>query len=215
MTRARHAGAGGLAVRRARVPAFSLVEIMVVLGLVLGLVGSVVAYRLSGQRQSLALDFQATALQSIQLVLAALERDLSRLDPGPLAGTFSAPTPTRAMLLRCVPSMRDEPGLPLDGLEPRVQTVRWLFDPATHLVHRQGEPLRSAPLESVEFTYFPSRPGDPTPPYGDTLVVRLVAVPLEALGAANPRTPRVAFTATFHLMNGTINHLHEDWIGDR
>lgn len=197
-----------------RRPAFSLIEIVVVLGLVIGLVGGVVTYRLSGQRQSQALDFQASALQSIQLVLAALERDLARLDPGPLAGTFSAPTPTRAMVLRCVPSLRDEPGLPLDGLVPRVETVQWQFDPATHLVYRQGEPLRSAPLESVEFTYFPSRPGDPTPPHGDTLVVRLTAVPLEALGAPGPHTPRLSFTATFHLMNGTINHLHEDWIGD-
>lgn len=196
-----------------RRPGFSLIEIVIVAGLVLGLVSGALFYRTTAQHQSLALDFQATSLQSFQLVRRALMRDIANTIPGPLASTFAAPVPTPAVTLRRVPEV---PGVPLDPAgDPVTEQVSWLFDPGTHLLYRQGEPLRSAPLESVEFTYFPCRPEDPNPPFGDTLIVRMVAVPVEALGRVGKNTPRAEYTFECHLAQGTTNHLHEEWVGDR
>ncbi|MBI4864654.1 MAG: hypothetical protein HY815_31020 [Candidatus Riflebacteria bacterium] len=205
--RSRSAGGGA---------AFTLVEVLMVAGLVSGIVLGAVFYHVTGQRQSTALDFQAAALQSAQLVVGHLQQDLSNLQPGVLSGTYAAPTPSQGVDLTRVVERSGARGLPLDAQDaPLVESVAWRFDPATHLLYRNGEPIRGAPLESVEFTFFPCRPDDPTPPYGDTLVVRLVAVPLEALGRATAQTPRAVFTAAFHSSQGTVNHLHEDWVGDR
>jgi len=184
--------------------------------LLVGIAMGTVLYLVSGQRQSVALDFQAAALQSAQLVVSRLQQDVSNLVPGELAGTFATPTPSPTIhLLRVSDAVRSD-GLPLDSQDLLlVEPVSWAFDPGSHLLYRNGDPLRSAPLESVEFTFFPCRPDDPTPPYGDTLVVRLVAVPVEALGKVTSSTPRSSFTVAFHSTQGTVNHLHEDWVGDR
>ncbi|MBI4862958.1 MAG: hypothetical protein HY815_22250 [Candidatus Riflebacteria bacterium] len=201
---------------RARRPAFSLVEVLVVAGVLLAVVAGGVLYQVSGQRQSLALDFRAASLQSAQLVIARLQRDVAGMVPGPLVRTFAEPTACREVTLTRTSDRSDPRGLPLDAREALLtETVRWRFDPASHLLSRNGEPVRAVRMESVEFTYFPCRPGDTTPPYGDTLVVRMVAVPPEALGRVSPRTPRAVYTARFHSPQGTINHLHEDWVGER
>lgn len=201
--------------RRGATRAFSLVEVLMVVGVLAGLAAGAVLYIVSGQGQSLALDFQASALQSTQLLAGHLQRDVSNLMPRPLLDTFATPVPSNTVSLLRLAETSDPGALPLDGQgQPLVESVNWSFDPQTHLLSRNGEPIRGAPMESVEFTYFPCRPDDPTPPYGDTLIVRMVAVPLEALGRAGVGGPRVTVTAVFHSAQGTVNHLHEDWVGD-
>ena len=195
---------------------FTLLEVLIVAGLLLMLAGGAVMYQTSGQKQSLALEFQASSLQSAQLILARLQRDLVCMVPGPLSTARAQPTPCHEVLLTRVSESSDSRGLPLDEKDRLLtDTVVWKFDPATHLISRNGEAIKAAPMETVDFTYFPCRPRDVAPPYGDTLVVRLVAVPSEALGRSTADTPRAVFNASFHSSQGTINHLHEDWAGDR
>lgn len=196
--------------------AFTLVEVLVVAGVLLVIVASAVLYRVSAQKQSLALEFRAASLQSAQLVITRLQRDLASLQPGPLSGAPIQPAPAPAVELTRTSERSDSRGLPLDDKD-RVLTERvsWRFDRASHQLFRNGEALRAVLMESVEFTYFPCRPGDEEPPYGDTLVVRMVCVPTEALGRATPEKQRAVFSATFHSPQGTVNHMHEDWAGDR
>lgn len=195
---------------------FSMLEILIVASLLLITAGSAAMYTLSGQKQGLGIEFQAAALTSAQMVFARLQRDLASQVPGPLSALTAVPAPAREVTLARVSDQSDARGLPLDDQDRLLtERVTWKFDPATHLVSRNGEPIRGAPMESVEFTYFPCRPGDIAPPYGDTLIVKLVVVPVEALGKTTPETPRAVFQASFHSAQGTINHLHEDWAGDR
>jgi type II secretory pathway pseudopilin PulG len=195
--------------------AYSLLEILVVLALLLSMVGAFVLYYVSGQKQSLSLGFQAAALQTAQIVVATLQQDLASFVPGPLAGTYAAPTPAFSVRLTRVSDSSNSLGLPLDPHdELQTEAVNWVFDPQTHELTRNGETVHSGPLESAIFTFFPSRPGDPTPPFGDTLILQMEVVPTEALGHVTSATPKAAFTVEFHSPQGTVNHLHEEWVGD-
>lgn len=195
---------------------FSMLEILIVSALLLMAAASAAMVTLSGQKQSVAIEFQAAALTSAQMVFARLQRDLASQVPGPLSALTAAPAPAREVTLTRVSDESDARGVPLDDQDHlKTERVTWKFDPATHLVSRNGEAIKGAPMESVEFTYFPCRPGDIAPPYGDTLIVKLVVVPADAVGKSTPDTPRAFFTASFHSAQGTINHLHENWVGDR
>lgn len=196
--------------------AFSLLEALIVAALMLTMAAGAAFYQISGQRQSVALEFQASSLTSAQIVLARLQRDLVGMVPGPLSAAQAAPAPRNEVQLTRATDQSPMWGLPLDDKDHLVtETVVWKFDPKTHLLARNGDPIKAAPMEAVEFTYFPCRPGDPAPPFGDTLVVKLVVVPVEALGKVEAQTPKAVFTAAFHSSQGTINHLHENWAGDR
>lgn len=193
-----------------------MLEILIVAALLLISAASAAMYTLAGQKQSVAIEFQASALTSAQMIFARLQRDLASQIPGPLSALTAVPTPAREVTLTRVTDDSDARGLPLDDQDRlKTERVTWKFDPATHLVSRNGEPIKGAPMHSVEFTYFPCRPGDIAPPYGDTLIVKLVVVPADAVGRATNDTPRAVFTASFHSAQGTINHLHENWVADR
>jgi prepilin-type N-terminal cleavage/methylation domain-containing protein len=194
---------------------FSLLEMLIVFALVLVMAGAALLLRVSGQQQSVAIEFRAAALQSAQLVLTRLERDVSSLVPGPLdaaAGPMSGPS----VSLTRVRDASDAQGLPLDR-DRRLLTERvtWAFDAGTGTLARNGEPLRAVRMHAVQFTYFPTRPGDTAPPYGDTLAVRMVFVPPETIGRVGPDTPRVEFVTAFHAPQGTLDHVHPEWVGDR
>jgi type II secretory pathway pseudopilin PulG len=190
--------------------AFSFIEVIVVAGLLVVLVGGFVLYRVSGQKQSMAIEFRAAALQSAQLAITRLQRDVASLVPTPLAAQ-NAP----AIELTRVSDASSARGLPLDANDALLtEQIRWAFDPKTHMLSRNGEPLRGVLMETVDFTYFPARPGETTPPFGDTLMVRMVCVPVEALGRVTADTPKVEFTTAFHATQGTLERVHEDWSGD-
>lgn len=194
---------------------FSVLEILIVASLLAALVGGAALYQVSGNRQAVALDFRASSLQSAQLLIVHLQRDLASQVPGPL-DPAGAPTHQSELAIVRASDTNGKRGLPLDANDQLLtETVTWKFDPATHYVSRNGEPIKAAPFESVEFTQFPLRPGDPSPPYGDTIIVKMVVVPPDALGKVGPATPKAVFTASFSSSQGTINHLHEDWVGDR
>lgn len=195
---------------------FSLLEVLIVAGVLLLIAGIAVTMRVSGQKQSVAIEFRAAALQSAQLVLTRLQRDVSSLVPGPLTATAAAPAPASAVAFTRVSDSSGPKGLPLDARdELMTEQVAWRFDPKTHQLSRNGEVIRGVTMHQVEFTYFPARPGDASPPYGDTLLVRLVFVPPEALANVGPGTQRAEFTTSFHAPQGTLDHVHEDWAGDR
>lgn len=197
--------------------AFSLLEVLIVSALLLAIAGIAVMTRVSGQKQSVAIEFRAAALQSAQLVLTRLQRDVSSLVPGPLgAAGVSPPAPASAVSFTRVSDASGPKGLPLDARdELMTEQVLWRFDPGTHQLMRNGEAIRGVTLHQAEFTYFPARPGDTSPPFGDTLSVRLVFVPPEALGHVGANTPKAEFTTAFHAPQGTLDHVHEDWAGDR
>lgn len=195
---------------------FSLIELLLVAALLLVMAWMGVMYQLSGQKQSVAIEFRAAALQAAQLVLTKLERDVTSLLPGPLAAQAAPPAPGSSVELTRVSDASNRDGLPLDR-DGRLLTERvvWRFDAATGLLARNGEPVRGVRMHLVEFTYFPTRPGDPAPPYGDTLAVRMVFVPPEAIGRVTKDTPRAEFVTAFHATSGTLDHVHTDWVGDR
>lgn len=196
--------------------AFSLIELLLVAALLLVMAWMGVMYTLSGQKQSVAIEFRAAALQAAQLVLTRLERDVASLVPGPLAAQPVPPAPGSSVELTRVSEESGRDGLPLDR-DGRLMTERvaWRFDAASGQLSRNGETIRGVRMHLVEFTYVPTRPGDPAPPYGDTLVVRLVFVPPEAIGRVTADTPRAEFVTAFHATTGTLEHIHPEWVGDR
>jgi len=205
-----------LASRGRGVSAFTLTELLVVVGVISTVMICLVLYQVSGHRQSLSLDFQAAAIQSYEILVARLQEDFECLMPGPLSQTFSEPVPAQAVALRVVSSSMGANDVPIDSNQAVItDRVVYSFDPKSHWVFRNNQPLRAGPFESVQFTFFPSRPGDPTPPYGDTLILKVTIVPSEALNSGGVVTQRAAFEVMFHSPQGTANHVWEVWAGDR
>ena len=191
---------------------FTLLEIVVVAGVLLCLLGVFFLAYVSGQNQSLALDFQTSSLQAVDLLVSRILADFDNLLPGPIAVTYAEPTPQPGISLSKVSDGRGAFGLPLKpGLDPLEEHVSYRFHPADHRVHRNEESLPFGPFETVQFTFYPARQGDPTPPFGDTLVVEIVCVPLECVGRTNSATPRAEFRIQLRSPQATVNHLCGFW----
>jgi len=195
---------------------FTLIETIVVVGLLTTLLLGYSYYRDASQTQSLALDFQAASLQSAQMLVTHLMRDFDNIVPSPLEVTFTEPTPRTGVAFHRITEGAGILGQPLDSeYVPITEKIEYVFDEKDHRVYRNGQPIRSALFESVDFTFFPVRPQDPAnPPYGDTLIVRMVVVPVEAIEKPKEDTPRSEFIIQFHSPQGTSNHVFEHWIGD-
>jgi hypothetical protein len=192
---------------------FSVVELLVVLGLVGTVLGSFWLAAAGGYFQSTELDFRAAALQSAQLLVARIDADLQSFAPGALGDTFAEPMPRPGIRFDRV---TDRPGLPLDERgSPVTERVTYRFDAATRQVVRNDEPLPHGPFENVAFTFFPARPGDPTSPHGFVLVVEIEIVPADASGRADATTARAQFRMTLRSPQGTANHAASRWVGDR
>jgi hypothetical protein len=201
-------------VHRRRAGGFSVIEILLAAALLSGILLGAGVYLVSGHRQSVTLDFRAAALQDAQRVIGRIQEDFSNLVPGRLDTTFAATSPSPGIELMKISSASGEWGLPLDaGGQLLVESISWRFDPETHQILRNEVPIEGAHFESVSFTFFPSRPEDPLPPHGDTLLVHLSVVPVESLGHVTERTLRTELDVALLSIHATVNHLHEDWVG--
>lgn len=198
--------------RRRRPDGFTLVEVLIVAALFCTLlsVGLWVGY--SGERHSRVLDFQAVALRSVQLLEARLSCDIDNIVPGPLGITFSEPSPQQRISLDTISDRNGYLGLPLDvdfGL--LVSKVEYVFRPLDHMVYRNGESIKAGPFQNVTFTFYPSRPNDPTPPHGDVLMVDIEIVPSEAVGSVGPQKQQARFRLALRPPQATANHAVDHW----
>jgi len=195
--------------------AFSLLEVIIVLGVVAMLSSVFLVTGTSGQRQSVTLDFHAWTVQSVEQLSMRLDADLGNLMPGALENTFAEPVPQQVLSFNTVVGDDLRRDLPV-GPDLRLlsETVVYRFDGASRRIFRNGEPLAIGPFERVSFSFFPTRPGDPTSPFGDVLVVDVSMVPVETLGRPSSETPRIHRQVRFWLPQATANHLAGTWIGD-
>lgn len=194
--------------------ATSLLEMIFVLSILSMVVGVFAYLRFGASVQSVSLDFNAAALQSVQHLVAPLQRDFDNFMPDPLSMTFAEPTPRNAISFQRIAGTQGKYGLPLtEEGQPITEKVEYVFDRTEHRIFRNGVPIRSARFEDVTFVYFPARPDEPdNPPYGDLLVAEILYVPEDQVGRINPKTPQARFKIAFHSLQGTNNHVYEEWV---
>jgi hypothetical protein len=191
-----------------------MIVVMSILSMILGVFAFL---RFGAAQQSVSLDFHAAALQSVQHLVAPLQRDFDELVSDPLTLTFTEPRPHRAISFLKVADVAGRYGLALtvDG-SPLTEKVGYVFDQGTHRVYRNGAPILSAMFEDVTFVYLPARPDEPeVPPHGDVLLVEARYVPEDKVGRVQPGVPQAHFKLAFHSIQGTNNHVYEEWVGDR
>ena len=188
---------------------WTLLEMLVVLGIVAVALALGLSFFYSGQKQSGQLDFRLRAVQSGMLLRSRLADDLAAHIPGPQG---SAPIPRAAGLtLLRVPEEKGsgEDGMPLTGdFQPETSAVTWRFDPATHQVLRNGRPLQLGRFRDVWFSWFPYREGE-----GETVQVHAIAVPDEALASPDRPSPtEVRLDFSFHCPQTTLVRVYDEWI---
>lgn len=161
----------------------------------------------SGMKREQKIDFRTRALQTAALARTRIAADFNQILPS--ASTSPERAKGQAVTFdRVVEGMSGEGGLPIDGkLQPKFEKVTYRFDPASHRLLRNGQPVAVGVLKDLAFTFESGRER------GYTLVVELVLVPEEEV--ANPRPSQMAtFAFSFHSPQGTLELAHRTWVGD-
>jgi type II secretory pathway pseudopilin PulG len=188
---------------------FTLVEAVVAAGLFFSiLAGAFFFTRANAQRESVSLDVRAAALRSAQIVFTMMKADVDNFVPGPLASTYAEPVPRTGVVFERIL----DSALPLSATRaPLTRTVSYRYDPTDRLIYRDDRALPAGPFAGVRFTFYPARPRDPTPPYGDVLHVEIDIRATTSTASAGSNEPLMTFWADLHSTQGTTAHVNPDW----
>jgi hypothetical protein len=189
--------------------AFTLVEALMVT-LLLTITGVLTWTLLSqGLRREARIDFRTRAIQVAALARARIAADVAQLLPA--ASLTAQRARGQAVAFdRVSESAAGEGGLPLTRtLAPVSETVSWRFDPSSHRLMRNGQPVGSALFADAAFEF------EATQDAGYTLHIDLEIVPEEELGRRRPPSQVARFRFTFHSPQGTLALAHREWVGDR
>lgn len=185
---------------------YSLVEVMVAIGLLSLVLLAFALTRSSGERQALDLDFRATALRTAQHLFSIVKEDFDNLRPDPAGPGLAVPVAQEE-----VSFTRFAAGeLALDaGQLPAISAVQYRFDRARRRILRNGVALQAGPFDAVRFTLLPARQGGP--PRGDVLRVEVELVPPEYLGREGKGVPRARHACEMSAIQGVLNQAYDRW----
>jgi prepilin-type N-terminal cleavage/methylation domain-containing protein len=176
---------------------FTIVEVIMVLGVLGAVLTAAVLAGTSSHRRSVRLDERASAQRDAQVLLERLRADLDAFVPAP---SLASPTEKHSAL-RLVRVASTAGRLPLDAKGGVLtEQVAYEHDPVSGRLRRNGRPLPVSALAGVHFAYVPARPEDDEPPYGDQLVVEIAP-----RGGGAPLQFRLA------VPQGTAARLHATW----
>jgi len=182
--------------------AFTLVEVMVVIGLLSIMIGAFVLSRASGEHQVVDLDFHATALRSSQLLFAVVKADFDNYAPPATPVTPAAPSQPEVAFSRYRSG-----ALTLDAQHhAETEPVTFRFDRTQHKVFRGNAPIEAGPFESVKFTLAPGAAGD-------VLRVEVEIVPPEFLGRGGAGAQRAQFLVDMTGLQSVVNQAYDRWTG--
>lgn len=186
---------------------FTLIEGLMVAAVLA--VASSVLWQLfsSGMKREQKIDFRTRALQTAALARTRIAADFNQILPSASVSPERA-TGQAVTFDRAVEGMSGEGGLPIDAkLQPKFEKITYRFDPASHRLLRNGQPVAVGLLKDLAFTFESGRER------GYTLVVELVLAPEEEV--SSPRPSQVAkFAFSFHSPQGTLKLAHRTWVGD-
>lgn len=197
------------AMRGARAPrGFTLVEGLVVVALLA--LAWILFWQLlaHGRKREAKVDFRAGAAQAAAIARARLAADFAEILPA----AASAPESARGQAVSfdvVSSSASGEGGLPLDAkLTPKLESVTYRFDPASHRLLRNGALIQAGPFRDVRFSFSSG------PDRAYTLLMDLEMVPEGQLDLPTPEQ-LARFRFAFHSPQGTLEIAHRNWAGDR
>lgn len=160
-----------------------------------------------GMKREQKVDFRTRALQTAALARTRIAADFNQILPSVSVSPERASGQAVAFD-RAVEGMSGEGGLPLDStLQPKFEKVTYRFDPPTHRLLRNGQPVAIGVLKDLNFTFESGRDR------GYTLVVELTLVPEEEVRSPKP-SQMAKFAFSFHSPQGTLELAHRTWVGD-
>jgi prepilin-type N-terminal cleavage/methylation domain-containing protein len=188
---------------------FTLVEAIVVMGLLCVLLAAYALTRSGGERQAVDLDFRASSLRSAQLVFAIVKADFDNYRPGAARPELAVPVPQEEVSFARLSGGK----LLLDAAnQPGTETVTYRFDRARHRLLRNGAVIEAGPFEAVRFTFAPAGPPGQESRQGDVLRIEIEAVPPEFLGRAGKGTPHAQFALEMAAIQGAVDRAYDRWV---
>jgi type II secretory pathway pseudopilin PulG len=196
--------------RARRRVAFTMLEVLIMAGIALILLAVSWSVFFAMTNQSRKLDNRLRALQASQIVIERIKTDLKQFYFVPGVSMVEASPPRLSFYV-----YRDYVYSPTERSQRSValEPVTYIFDREVHLLRKNTEFIRAAPLEDLQFALREST-GGPAPEYSNSVIIRGVHVSEDLLSTPDRITARdrISWTTVIGLPHRTLAEAYSFWL---